>query len=54
MSVVFNETESAGRLVESIQTHNQPLDLSALGKKLVNLLFSGVEGPVQAYELLLT
>jgi len=29
MGVVFDKTETTRRLVESIETHDQPLDLSA-------------------------
>ena len=44
MCVILNETESARCLVESVQPHNQPLDLTALGKEFMNLFLRSVEG----------
>lgn len=43
VSVVFDEAEAARRLLEAIKTHNQALDLTALGEKLVNLFLGCVE-----------
>jgi hypothetical protein len=43
--VVFDKTESAGRLAETVEAHDEPFDLAALGKKLIDLLFGCVERP---------
>lgn len=41
--VVLDEAEAARRLVKAVQAHDQPLDLSALGEEVVDLLFCCVE-----------
>lgn len=43
VSVVLHEAETAGGLVKSIQSHDQTLDLAALGEEFVYLLLRGVE-----------
>lgn len=43
MGVVFDEAEAAGGLVESVEAHDEALDLAALGEELVDLLFCGVK-----------
>lgn len=43
MGVVLDEAETAGGLVEPVQSHDQALDLAALRKELVDLLLGGVE-----------
>jgi hypothetical protein len=45
VGVIFHEAETTRRLLEAVQTHDQTLDLSDLGKQLVNLFFGGVKGP---------
>lgn len=42
MGKVLDEAKATGRLVESIQSHDQPLDLAALAEQLVDL-FLGCE-----------
>lgn len=44
MGIVLNETEAARRLVETIETHDQALDLAAFAEELVDLFFGSVEG----------
>ena len=44
MGVVFHKAEAARSLVESIQAHDQPLDLAAFREELVDLFFGRVEG----------
>lgn len=44
MGVVLDEAETAWSLVESVQAHDQTLDLAAFAEELVDLLFGGVEG----------
>jgi hypothetical protein len=44
MSVVLDKAKAAGCLLEAVEAHNKALDLTDLGKKLMDLLFSGVEG----------
>lgn len=44
MCIVFDEAETAGRFVEAVETHHQPLDFAGLGEELVDLLFGSVEG----------
>lgn len=43
MGVVFDEAEAARGLVESVEAHDEALDLAALGEELVDLLFCGVK-----------
>ena len=50
MSVVFDEAEAAGGLLEAIQAHDEALDLTTLGEELVDLLLGGVEGEVADVE----
>jgi hypothetical protein len=42
---VLDEAEAAGRLGESVEAHDQSLDLAYFGEELVDLLFGCVEGP---------
>eukprot|EP00401_Gymnodinium_catenatum_P020360 CAMPEP_0117551536 /NCGR_PEP_ID=MMETSP0784-20121206/49241_1 /TAXON_ID=39447 /ORGANISM="" /LENGTH=276 /DNA_ID=CAMNT_0005348577 /DNA_START=51 /DNA_END=878 /DNA_ORIENTATION=+ len=42
----LHEAETARRLLESVQAHDDPLHLAAFRKELVNLLLCGVEGQV--------
>ena len=44
MSVVLDKAEAAGCLLEAVEAHDEALDLADFGKKLVDLLFGGVEG----------
>lgn len=46
MGVILDEAESAGRLVEPVEAHDEPLDFAALGEELVDLLLGRVEGEV--------
>ena len=46
MSVVLDEAEAAGSLLEAIEAHNQSSDLAALGEELVDLFLGGVEGQI--------
>lgn len=48
MSIVLDEAEPAGRLVESIQSHHEALDLATFGEELVDLFFRSVERPEKA------
>lgn len=48
--VVLDEAEAAGRFVEAIQAHDQPLDAAAFPEELVDLLFSRVEAEVADVE----
>ena len=50
MRVVLDEAEAAGRLVEAVQPHDQPLDAAALAEELVDLLLRRVEGQVADVE----
>jgi hypothetical protein len=50
VGVVFDEAEPAGRLLEAVEAHDEPLDLAALGEQLVDLLLGGVEGQVADVE----
>ena len=50
VGVVLDEAEAAGRLVEPVQPHDEPLDLSALAKELVDLLLGCVERKVADVE----
>ena len=43
VSVVLDKAEAARRLLKAIETHDQALDLAALGEQLVDLLLGGVE-----------
>lgn len=45
VSVVFDEAEATWGLVESVEPHDQSLDLSSLCEQFVDLLFRCVEGP---------
>jgi hypothetical protein len=46
VSVVFDEAEATGGLVESVEAHYETLDFAALGEELVDLLFCGVKGSI--------
>lgn len=48
MSVVLDKAEAAGCFLEAVEAHDKALDLADLGKKLMDLLFSGVEGSVSS------
>jgi hypothetical protein len=50
MRVVFHEAKPTRRLIETIQSHHQPLDLAALGEELVDLFFGRVEGEIADVE----
>lgn len=50
MGVVFDKAETAGGLLETVKTHDQALDLAALGEELVDLFFGRVEGEVADVE----
>lgn len=50
VGVVLDEAEATGCLLESIETHHEALDLSALGEQLVDLLFGGIEGQIADVE----
>jgi hypothetical protein len=50
VGVVLDEAESARRLLEAVEAHDQALDLAALGEELVDLLLGGVEGEVADVE----
>ena len=43
---ILDKTESTRRLLDSIQTHDDPLHLSAHGEQLVHLLLAREEGHV--------
>lgn len=43
MGVVFDEAEAAGGLVESVEAHDEALDLATFGEELVDLLFCSVK-----------
>lgn len=50
MRKVFDEAEATGRLVEAVQSHDQPLDLAALAEQLVDLFLSREERQVADVE----
>lgn len=50
MGKVFDEAKATGRLVESVQSHDQPLDLAALAKQLVDLFLGREERQVANVE----
>ena len=50
VSVVFDEAESARRLLKSVEAHDKALDLATLGKQLMYLLLGSVEGQVANIE----
>jgi hypothetical protein len=41
--VVLDEAEAARRLLESVESHDQTLDLTAFGEQLIYLLFGCVK-----------
>lgn len=50
MRKVLNKAEAAGRLVEAVEPHDQPLDLAALAEQLVDLLLGREEGQIADVE----
>ena len=50
VSVVFDEAESARRLLKAVEAHDKALDLATLGKQLMYLLLGSVEGQVANIE----
>lgn len=48
--VVLDEAETAGRLVEAVQAHDEAFDAAAFAEQLVDLFFSRVEGEVADVE----
>jgi hypothetical protein len=40
---ILNKAKAARRLLHSVQTHNDSLDFTAFGEKLIHLLFGCVE-----------
>lgn len=43
---ILDKAEAAGGFLDLVQPHDNPLDISALGKELLDLLLGGVEGQV--------
>lgn len=43
---ILYKAEATGGFLDLIQTHDNPLDISALGEELLDLLLGGVEGQV--------
>lgn len=50
MSKVLNKAEATRRLVEAVQSHDQPLDLAALAEQLIDLLLGREERQVANIE----
>jgi hypothetical protein len=50
VGVVLDEAEATGRLLETVEAHNEAFNLAALAKQLVDLLFGGVEGEIADVE----
>ena len=50
MVVVLHKAEAARCLVEAVEAHDEPFDLTALAEEFVDLLFGGVEGEVADVE----
>jgi hypothetical protein len=50
MGIVLDETEAAGRLLESVKTHDETFYFATFGKEFVDLFFGGVEGEVADVE----
>jgi hypothetical protein len=50
MRVVLDEAKPAGGLIKPVETHDEALDLAALGEELVDLLFGRVEREVPDVE----
>ena len=43
---ILNKAEATGGFLDLVQPHDNPLDVSALGEELLDLLLGGVEGQV--------
>lgn len=43
---ILYKAEATGGFLDLVQTHDNPLDISALGEELLDLLLGGVEGQV--------
>lgn len=50
MREVLDEAEAAGRLLETVEAHDQSLDLTALAEQLIDLLLGREEGKISHVE----
>ena len=50
LRVILDEAEPTRRLLETVEAHDEPLDLAAFAEELVDLLFCRVEGEVADVE----